>query len=111
RGGGHPMVNRAYAERGRGQVVVLLLFLWGLIAGPAIAADDAPAKRRPSADTGRFYFFFETGHRALFNDKLVGDVHFDEPNGWDLVLGGGGGYNISKTWGGGSECAGLCDDI
>jgi outer membrane protein W len=93
------MVNRAYAERGRGQVVVLLLFLWGLIAGPAIAADDAPAKRRPYDDTGRFYFYFETGHRALFNDKLVGDVHFDEPNGWDLVLGGGGGYNISKHWG------------
>jgi len=93
------MVNRAYAERGRGQVVVLLLFLWGLIAGPAIAGDDAPAKRRPYDDTGRFYFYFETGHRALLNDKLVGDVHFDEPNGWDLVLGGGGGYNISKHWG------------
>jgi opacity protein-like surface antigen len=93
------MVSRAYAERGRGQVVALLIFLWGLIAGSAFAADDAPAKRRPYDDTGRFYFYFETGHRALFDDNLVGDVHFDEPNGWDLVLGGGGGYNISEHWG------------
>jgi opacity protein-like surface antigen len=59
---------------------------------------ETPA--RSSYDqTGRFYLMFEAGHRFIFDDHMIDDVHFDEPNGFDLVLGGAGGYNITEHWG------------
>ena len=72
-----------------------------LLVAPVWAADDAAKKPADDVirDTDRFYFFIQGGHRFLFENDLVGDVEFEQPNNFDFVLGGGAGYNISDHWG------------
>lgn len=60
---------------------------------------EAEETAAPYYDTGRFYFYFESGNAFILNDHLIDDVHLTESNGVDLVLGGAGGYNISDHWG------------
>ena len=71
-----------------------------LLVAPVRAADEAPKKaEEPIRDTDRFYFFIQGGHRFLFENDLVGDVEFEQPDIFDFVLGGGAGYNLSDHWG------------
>ncbi|MGH7341073.1 MAG: outer membrane protein, partial [Candidatus Rokuibacteriota bacterium] len=71
-----------------------------LLAAPATAADDAATTSdEPIHDTGRFYFYFEGGHRFIFENDVVSDAEFEQPNHFDFVLGGGAGYNFSDHWG------------
>jgi|GEM_PF-4829172 len=49
-------------------------------------------------DARRFYFWFDTGHQALLDEHVVSDLHFDTPDGINVVLGGGGGYTLDRYW-------------
>ncbi|MCW5892134.1 MAG: outer membrane beta-barrel protein [bacterium] len=68
-------------------------------AGVALGADDTNAVAAPYRSAGRFYLSFDAGHAFVLDDHLVGDVHLDQPNGFDLVLGGSGGIDLSEHWG------------
>lgn len=68
-------------------------------------ADAPAASKRPSEssrerywDAQRFYFWFQTGETAIVDQHVVGDIRFDTPNGINVMLGGGGGYNIDENW-------------
>lgn len=78
-----------------GRLATATAFGLALWAAPAAAADaDAPI-----TDTRRFYFYVQSGHRFLVDDDVVADAGFEQPNGFDFVLGGGGGYNLTEHWG------------
>jgi hypothetical protein len=49
-------------------------------------------------DTGRIYFYAQTGFNFL-GTQWPGDVEVDTPDGVNVVIGGGAGYNISRHWG------------
>jgi opacity protein-like surface antigen len=69
--------------------------------GPSWAADpdgDDPQKS-PYYDTGRFYFYFEGGNSWILDTDMVDDLEFTTPDGANVVIGGGAGYNISDHWG------------
>ena len=85
--------------RRSGRVVVgwAVIAMLGL-AGAALAEGESSEKRHPN-DTGRFYLYFQTGHAEIVDKDVGGDAFFDTPDGINVVLGGGGGYNISEHWG------------
>jgi opacity protein-like surface antigen len=70
--------------------------------GPSWAAEaegsDDP-KKSPYYDTGRFYFYFEGGNSWILDTDVVDDLEFTTPDGANVVIGGGAGYNISDHWG------------
>jgi opacity protein-like surface antigen len=70
--------------------------------GPSWAAEaegsDDP-KKSPYYDTGRFYFYFEGGNSWILDTDVVDDLEFTTPDGVNVVIGGGAGYNISDHWG------------
>jgi opacity protein-like surface antigen len=68
--------------------------IWVAVAGVAraAAADEVD-------DSGRFYVYFQTGHAGVLDKHVAGDANLDTPDGFNLVLGGGGGYNIDRHWG------------
>lgn len=81
----------------RGVVVralALSVALW--MGGIAHAANDTTESK--SLDTGRFYVWLQTGHTAIFKKKVASDLEFDTPNGINVMLGGGGGYNLTDHW-------------
>jgi opacity protein-like surface antigen len=83
-------------------IAVDLILCMGLgRAGETPTAEEipTPAEQKPVSDTGRFYFYFETGHAGILNSHVAGDAHLDTPDGINVVLGGGGGYNITDYWG------------
>ena len=89
--------------RGIRHTLALLATVIGLLpsAMPA-GAEEVGAESRSdqvASDTDRFYFYFETGHAGIVDDHFAGDSHFDTPDGINVVLGGGGGYNITDHWG------------
>ena len=63
-------------------------------------AEPSPSNEKERYyDTKRFYFYVETGHSFILDEHFAGDTHFDTPNGFNDVLGGGGGYNLTDHWG------------
>ena len=63
-------------------------------------AEPSPRdEKEPYYDTDRFYLYFETGHSFILDEHFAGDTDFDRPNGYNDVLGGGGGYNLTDHWG------------
>jgi opacity protein-like surface antigen len=82
---------------GRG-VVVGVLVLVALCGRTAIAGGEE-ASRKVAPDTDRFYFYFQAGHAGILDGNVASDAFYDTPNGINVVLGGGGGYNISRHWG------------
>jgi opacity protein-like surface antigen len=78
-------------------VEVVLLWLVLAFAGAAWADEEkTPAK---FSDTGRFYFYFQSGHAGVVDTRVAGDAKLDTPDGINVVLGAGGGYNITDHWG------------
>ena len=84
-----------------GRIAGAVVLGMALLGSPVGAADEAatPKASDPIRDTDRFYFFIQGGHRFLFENDLVGDAEFEQPNFFDFALGGGAGYNISDHWG------------
>lgn len=87
-----------------GTVLVRTLVAILLLHGRAVVAgeEEAAAPRDEAAvasDVDRFYFYFQTGHAGIVDEHVAGDAHYDTPNGINVVLGGGGGYNITRHWG------------
>jgi opacity protein-like surface antigen len=82
-------------------VVMADLVLRVALAGAEEAATEkAPQQaERVASDTGRFYFYFQSGHAGILDSHVAGDADLDTPDGFNLVLGGGGGYNITDHWG------------
>jgi opacity protein-like surface antigen len=82
-------------------IVIQALGLIVLGAGLVAAAEEQEHRYGgPVApDTDRFYFYFQTGHAGIIDEDVAGDASFDTPDGINVVLGGGGGYNFSKHWG------------
>src|SRR5262245_28371475 len=66
---------------------------------PTAKETSTPESHEPVSDTGRFYIYFETGHAGILDSHVAGDAHLDTPDGINVVLGGGGGYNIDDYWG------------
>ncbi len=66
----------------------------GAVAGAA--EDEEPERIR---DTGRFYLYVDNGHAFQLDEDVVGDVEIDVPGGFNHVLGGGLGYNLTDHWG------------
>jgi outer membrane protein W len=92
---------------------MLVLAALALLGAPSVLrADDHDAGATASAtrstteesnrerywDAERFYFWFQTGETAIVNEHMVGDLRFDTPDGINVMLGGGGGYNIDEHW-------------
>lgn len=82
--------------------VLVLAVAAALIAPGVVAADDHEASTEERTerywDAKRFYFWFQTGHTAILDEHVVDDVDFATPNGINVVLGGGGGYNLDENW-------------
>jgi opacity protein-like surface antigen len=89
------------SRSGLGGIAWVTILGVALLAAPAMAADEPPAPAPDTAihDTDRWYFYITAGHRFLLDDDLVSDAEFTQPNGFDLFLGGGAGYNFSEHWG------------
>jgi opacity protein-like surface antigen len=91
---------------GRGTLIVVAL------AGAAVASDQTGGSK-PSRDggraenaaepdgldSGRFYLFLHTGHDYWLDEDFTSTVEFDTPDGFNLVLGGGFGYNFNRYLG------------
>jgi opacity protein-like surface antigen len=96
-------------HRKRSRIGMLVLAAMALLGAANIAgADDRDAgsgtqgkeesNRDRYWDAERFYFWFQTGETAIVNEHIVGDLRFDTPDGINVMLGGGGGYNIDEHW-------------
>jgi outer membrane protein W len=79
-------------------VGVVLLWLVVVFGAGSAWADEAK-KTGTFSDTGRFYFYFQSGHAGVVNTHVAGDAKLDTPDGINVVLGAGGGYNLTDHWG------------
>jgi opacity protein-like surface antigen len=81
--------------------VDVLLFIGLAWAGdpPPPEETPPPEEKKRASDTGRLYFYFEPGHAGVVDTHVAGDADLDTPDGINVVLGGGGGYNITDYWG------------
>jgi opacity protein-like surface antigen len=63
-------------------------------------ADETPAvPARRFDDSGRLYFWFESGFNFTLDRHFAGDVRVVPQSAVELGLGGGAGYNIDPHWG------------
>ncbi len=82
-----------------------VLALVAAVAGPCggeTGSDEAPdraAVDRPRArDAGRVYLYFQGGQSFQLDEHFTQDLEVDQ-GAFNLLLGGGGGYNIDAHWG------------
>jgi opacity protein-like surface antigen len=68
-------------------------------APAAPARDNAAAPANPFDDTGRLYFWFESGMNFTLDRHFAGDARVVPNSDVELNLGGGMGYNIDPNWG------------
>lgn len=78
--------------------IAIALSSWGAAAGDGDPVPP-PAERRtgdPLDTTGRWYFFWQSGHDAILDRDFAGDIRSDTPNGIDVILGGGAGIDLGR---------------
>jgi opacity protein-like surface antigen len=68
-------------------------------ASTAPASDEGAAPANPFDDTGRLYFWFESGMNFTLDRHFAGDARVVPNSDVELSLGGGAGYNIDPHWG------------
>jgi opacity protein-like surface antigen len=73
----------------------------------AWAGDEASRWR----DTGRLYLDVVSGQSWILDKDFAGDARLDAPDGFNVVLGGSLGYNISDHWGAELQFQGTEPDI
>lgn len=79
--------------------VVSCLAVAACLLGEARAEDSPAPPARRFDDTGRIYFFFESGMNFTLNRHFAGDVRVVPQSAVEFNLGGGLGYNIDPHWG------------
>jgi opacity protein-like surface antigen len=90
--------TRAAASAIAGLAVAVLLIA---TARGGVGAGDAPtggSERRRPPDARRVYLYFQAGQSFQLDDHFTQDLEVDQ-GAFNLLLGGGGGYNIDDHWG------------
>lgn len=77
-------------------IVALLLVA---LAAPGRTEESPAAEKEPAPDTKRFYLYFESGQAFLLDKSFAGTTRLEAPSGFNVVLGGGFGYNFTDNWG------------
>jgi opacity protein-like surface antigen len=93
-------VERNGARRAASAVAILAVVLVATCRGE-VGAGDAPAggdERTRSRDARRVYIYFQAGQSFQLDDHFTQDLEVDQGT-FNLLLGGGGGYNIDDNWG------------
>ena len=67
--------------------------------GEACAEEASAASPNRFDDTGRLYFWFESGMNFTLDRHFAGDARVVPNSDVELSLGGGAGYNIDPHWG------------
>ena len=83
---------------------VLCILSWVALAaaslhGEACAEEASAASPNRFDDTGRLYFWFESGMNFTLDRHFAGDARVVPNSDVELSLGGGAGYNIDPHWG------------
>jgi len=70
-----------------------------VLLGSARADATSDATGAAHDDSRRLYLLVGTGAAFVLDEDFAGDVELDTPDGINLSLGGGLGYNLGRHWG------------